>query len=104
MPRGNASSFRPLSRLTRWPACPTLKYQVELRPRERAEILSTLQFGHLEGFTTFLHWQYIISGRSGLNHGWVADDVCWRALGEGFSFDLLTQQCYEVLAGRAPSS
>jgi hypothetical protein len=28
------------------------------------------------GFTTFRHWQYITSGRSGLNHGWVADDVC----------------------------
>ena len=75
----------------------------------RANRFTRAAFGGLcsldicRGFTTFRHRQYITSGRSGLNHGWVADDVCWRALGERFSFNLLTQQCYEVLAGGAPS-
>ena len=62
-----------------------------------------LQFGHLHGFITLPDRRYASSGRSGLNHGRVADDVCWRALGERFGFDLLTQQCYEVLAGGSPS-
>ena len=44
-----------------------------------------------------------ISGRGGLNHGGVAQDVCWSALAEGFVLNLLTQECYRVLAGGTPS-
>src|SRR6202007_2102822 len=44
------------------------------------------------------HVAVVTSGRCGLNEGWVPDDVCWR---EGFDFNRLTQQGYEVLAGGA---
>jgi hypothetical protein len=43
--------------------------------------------------------RYIISGRSGLNHGGVANDVCRNALAEGLGLDLFAQECYQVLAG-----
>jgi acetyl-CoA C-acetyltransferase len=85
------------------------KFQISRDVRDQWALRSQQRFAAAcsldicRGFTTFRHRQYITSGRSGLNHGWVADDVCWRALGERFSFNLLTQQCYEVLAGGAPS-
>src|SRR5208282_3592034 len=46
----------------------------------------------------------ILSGRGGLNHGWVTKDVGWRSLAERFGLNLLTQECYRVLAGGTPSS
>jgi hypothetical protein len=45
----------------------------------------------------------ILSGRGGLNHGWVTKDVGWRSLAERFGLNLLTQECYHVLAGGTPS-
>ena len=45
----------------------------------------------------------ILSGRGGLNHGWVTKDVGWRSLAERFGLNLLTQECYRVLAGGTPS-
>jgi len=48
--------------------------------------------------------RYILSGRSGLNHGGVADDVCRSALTEGLGLKLFTHECYQVLAGGTPRS
>ena len=39
------------------------------------------------------------SGRGGLNHGGVANDVCWRVPA---GLNLFAQKCDRVLAGRAP--
>src|SRR5215469_16595121 len=63
-----------------------------------------LQFGHLQGCHGIAVGQYGASGGGGLNHGWVADNVGRGALGEGFSFNLLTEQRYQILAGGTPSA
>src|SRR6516165_1647301 len=56
------------------------------------------------GASRHCSWQYGASGGGGLNHGWVADNVGRGALGEGFSFNLLTEQRYQILAGGTPSA
>src|SRR6516225_12481061 len=63
-----------------------------------------LQFGHLQGRYGIAVGQYGASGSGGLNHGWVADNVGRGALGEGFSFNLLTEQGNQILAGGTPSA
>src|SRR6516165_10942937 len=70
-----------------------------LRTAERS-----LQFGHLQGRYGIAVGQYGASGSGGLNHGWVADNVGRGALGEGFSFNLLTEQGNQILAGGTPSA
>ena len=63
-----------------------------------------LQFGHFQGCHGIAVGQYGASGGGSLNHGWVADNVGRGALGEGFSFNLLTEQRYQILAGGTPSA
>ena len=60
-----------------------------------------LQFGHFQRFITARIVD--ILGRGGLNHGGVANDVGRGALAEGLGLNLFAQECYEVLAGGAPS-
>ena len=67
-------------------------------------VKSALEFGHLQGRHGIAVGQYGASGRGGLNHGWVADNVGRGALREGFSFNLLTEQRYQILAGGTPSA
>jgi hypothetical protein len=45
----------------------------------------------------------MFSGRSGLNDRTVGKNVGWRSLAERFGLNLLTQECYRVLAGGTPS-
>jgi len=61
----------------------------------------SLQFGHFQRFITARIVD--ILGRGGLNHGGVANDVGRGALAEGLGLNLFAQECYEVLAGGAPS-
>jgi len=65
---------------------------------------NALQFGHLQGCHGIAVGQYGASGGGSLNHGWVTDNVGRGALGEGFSFNLLTEQRYQILAGGTPSA
>src|SRR5215469_6636494 len=69
-----------------------------------APLGASLQFGHLQGCHGIAVGQYGASGGGSLNHGWVADNVGRGALGEGFSFNLLTEQRYQILAGGTPSA
>ena len=43
------------------------------------------------------------SGRSGLNHGGVAQNVCPIALAQGLGFNLFTHECDQVQAGGTSS-
>src|ERR1700730_8056099 len=43
--------------------------------------------------------RYSLSSRGGLNHGGVANNICWRAPP---GLNLFAQKCHRVLAGRAP--
>src|ERR1700693_6592174 len=45
--------------------------------------------------------RYSLSSRGGLNHGGVANNICWRAPP---GLNLFAQKCHRVLAGRAPGS
>jgi hypothetical protein len=51
-----------------------------------------LQFGHFQRFITARIVD--ILGRSGLNHGGVANDVRRGALAEGLGLNLFAQECY----------
>src|SRR5438132_14092408 len=63
--------------------------------------VALLQFGHFQRFITARIVD--ILGRSGLNHGGVANDVRRGALAEGLGLNLFAQECYQVLAGGTPS-
>ena len=71
----------------------------ELRLLSSVEL--DLQFGHFQRFITARIVD--ILGRSGLNHGGVANDVRRGALAEGLGLNLFAQECYQVLAGGTPS-